>query len=591
MLNNIFIGVLNMSYMASIVIVAVLIIRMFLKKAPKKFSYILWCIPLLRLILPFSFESILSLIPVNPEPIPVDIGQAFSPQINTGVSSVDHSVNNILPVSEVATSMNSLQIIISIGAMIWIIIMMALIIYGIISYIKLKNKLVDAVLVEDNVYSSSKICSPFVIGIIEPKIYLPSSVIESEREYILLHERTHIKRFDHIFRFIGFLVLCIYWFNPLVWISYYISGKDMEMSCDESVISKLGSSVKKEYSQSLLNFTIKRSNFRISPLAFGEGDTKGRIKNILKFQKPKKYLIIVLVIILVILTIGLMANPIKNNSEISINGNTYGVVDVLYSSPIYSFAYTEDTVPSFNISSDYWLYAKEIESDWKLVNKLYETDMKKEELMTWIRFKDFLDEKTTKLLDQSKILYRADTENNVFYLILETENHKLLVLYGYVSEEYTSIRWIFEVESFESAELDLSLTELLSYRTKFVGNNSAVGNISNLLQYPDYLEYQNISLQTKKEPFAITINFHDKDQKFESSSDENTESFFEMNACILFSLVQNLDEVVFSVDGQVVRYTRIWVEEIMGINLWKASSSAESFNELLMNVKDKMEKK
>ena len=592
MLDKLFIEILNMSYMASIVILTILCIRIFLKNAPKKYIYILWLIPLVRLVLPFSFESIFSLIPVNPKPIPADIREATLPKIAREVSNVDYSVNNILPVPEALPSVNPLQIMLSIGALIWVTVMIGLLIYGMRSYIKLKRQLLGAILIADNVYSSSNISSPFVIGIIKPKIYLPNTLIESERAYILLHEQTHIKRFDPFFRLIGFVVLCLHWFNPLVWIAYYVSGKDMEMSCDESVITKLGGNIKKEYAQSLLNFTTKRTGFSMSPLAFGEGDTKGRIKNILKFQKPKTYFIILVVVVLAIASIGLLANPIKNKFESSINGNVYGVVNILFDSPMYSFSYSEETAPSFTISSDYTLYSKEGESD-QLIAGLYETDIKKEEVMGWIHFTERLDAKAINVFDAENIVYRADTnnKNGVFYLVIETKEHETLVLYGYDKGEDVSIRWVFEVEPLKKLEIFLSSKQLWDNRTEYVGDNSSVANICSQLQLPDYLEYQGISLQTENQPFGLTIMLDEKDGNIETSLDENPNILFELNASILFSLVRNLDEITFSVDGKTIKskpsmYTRAWAEERIGIDLWDASRDEEAFDKLLMRIKD-----
>ncbi len=595
MLDSIFIEILNMSYIGSIVIGVVLLLRFLLRKVPKKFSYILWIVPLIRLMIPFSIESVISLIPVNPEPIPGDIGYADKPEINTGIVNVDYSFNNLLPKPEMVTSINPLQIIISIGAIIWFTIMVGMIIYGLLSYYKLKRQLLASTWIEDNIYCSGIIDTPFVMGIVEPKIYLPNLIQKSEQEYICLHEQTHIKRFDHVFRFIGYLTLCAHWFNPLVWISFYLSGKDMEMSCDESVISKLGVNVKKEYSQSLLNFTTRKTKLSLSPLAFGEGDTKGRVKNILNFRKPKTYFIILIAIVLIIVSVGLLANPHKSLNEATINGHTYGVVDILFESGVYSFSYSEDTAPNYSISSDYMLYSKEGEHDWTQIGSLYKTDIKTEELMTWIHFTEYLDDRTVGLINDAKILYRADTnnDNNVFYLVMETKENQILVFYGYDAEVGSSIRWIFEVERIALIDLSLSVSEIWNYRTEYIGNNSAVGNIASQLQYPKHLEYNGISLQTEKEPYSLTIMLQEQEGIEVAIVDEELELRNKINACILFSLVQNLDEVTFSVESKTVKsnpyvYTRAWAEKLIGVNLWEESEDEETYDELLIRIKDKV---
>lgn len=332
MLEKIFLQVINMSYIASIVIVFILVARLLLAKAPKKYSYILWAVALVRLIVPISFESVLSLVPVNSTPVSNDVLYDISPNINTGMPNIDQSISGSLPAADVVASVNPMQVWIFIGSFIWILGIAILLIYGMVSLIRMKGKLKNANCEKDNIYQSDNVTIPFVLGLIQPKIYLPASLSESEKEYILLHEQTHIKRFDHIIRFISYLVLCIHWFNPLAWIAFWLSGKDMEMSCDESVINQLGHSVKKDYSQSLLNLTTVRMKIGLTPLAFGEGDTKGRIKNILNFKQPKFYIIIIALAILIITSIGLLSNPLGE----SVYGNsTESITRIIQSIDLY----------------------------------------------------------------------------------------------------------------------------------------------------------------------------------------------------------------------------------------------------------------
>jgi beta-lactamase regulating signal transducer with metallopeptidase domain len=332
MLERIFLQVINMSYIASIVIVFILVARLLLAKAPKKYSYILWAVALVRLIVPISFESVLSLIPVNTTPVSNDVLYDISPNINTGMANIDQSISGSLPSADVVASVNPMQVWIFIGSLIWILGIAILLIYGMVSLIRMKGKLKNANYKKDNIYQSDNVTTPFVLGLIQPKIYLPDFLSESEKEYILLHEQTHIKRFDHIIRFISYLVLCIHWYNPLVWIAFWLSGKDMEMSCDESVINQLGHSVKKDYSQSLLNLTTGRMNIGLTPLAFGEGDAKGRIKNILNFKQPKFYIIIIALAILIFTSIGLLSNPLGE----SVYGNsTESITRIIQSFDLY----------------------------------------------------------------------------------------------------------------------------------------------------------------------------------------------------------------------------------------------------------------
>ena len=309
MVDKIFLQILNMSFTASIVISCVLVVRILLRKAPKVFSYALWSVVLFRLVCPFSFESIFSLLPTKANPISQDIAYMQIPRIDTGIMSVNQSINVILPAATPQASVNPLQIWVFIGSQLWLLGVAALLGYSLVTLLRLKKRLQDASPYQDNVFTSSKIDTAFVMGIFRPKIYLPSSLKDNEQKYILLHEQTHIRRFDHIIKLVSFLVLCLHWFNPLVWIAFFLSGKDMEMSCDEAVIKRLGNNVKKDYSASLLTLATGRRIVGGTPLAFGEGDTKGRIKNVLNYNKPAVWLVFVAIIAVAFVVIGFTTNP------------------------------------------------------------------------------------------------------------------------------------------------------------------------------------------------------------------------------------------------------------------------------------------
>lgn len=321
-MESVFLQVVNMSYVGSIVIVFIIMARRLLKKVPKKYMYILWVVPLIRLIIPFSIESMISLVPVNPSPITQDILYSPTPQINTGISSVDSILSSYLPKAMGVTSVNPMQIWIFIGSCIWLLGIIMLLSFGMTSFLKLKRKLEYSSYQKESIYYAASVKTPFVLGLIRPRIYLPVSLSEDEIDYIILHERTHIRRLDHVIRFISYLALCIHWFNPFVWIAFWLSGKDMEMSCDEAVIKQLGPDVKKNYAKSLLNLTTGKQQFRITPLAFGEGDTKMRIKNILNFKRSKFYMILGITILLVAV-IGFLSNPKSKES----NTNNFNLND------------------------------------------------------------------------------------------------------------------------------------------------------------------------------------------------------------------------------------------------------------------------
>jgi beta-lactamase regulating signal transducer with metallopeptidase domain len=231
------------------------------------------------------------------------------PIVETGIRSANNAINNSLPPAVQAASVNPMQIILFVLAIVWITVMLVLIAYSIVSYWRLKMRVRTAVLVKDNIYTVENIPTAFVLGLIKPRIYLPIGLSELEQSYILRHEQTHIKRLDYIIKPIAFLVLCVHWFNPLAWLSFILMSRDMEMSCDEKVIAQLGSGIKKDYSTSLLSLSSGRRLINASPLAFGESNVGSRIKNVLNYKRPAFWAILITALLLAAAGIGLCANP------------------------------------------------------------------------------------------------------------------------------------------------------------------------------------------------------------------------------------------------------------------------------------------
>ena len=327
MLDKLFLEILNMSFTASIVIIFILIARLFLKKVPKIYTYVLWAVVLIRLLVPFSIESILSLMPVSTKPISHEILYSHTPTIHTGVTSVDQFVSQVLPAGTPTASVNPLQVWIFIAEVIWVLGMVVLLAYGLVSLIVLKKKLykieqtnrytqavasMKRLAGKHRIYVTDRVNTPFVLGIMRPKIYLPLGLGDEEAHYILLHEQIHIKRCDHIIRLISFILVCIHWFNPFIWVAFFLAGKDMEMSCDEAVIRTLGHSIKKHYSTSLLSFAMGKSHTGLIPLAFGESSTKSRVKNILNYKKPSFWVVGIILMAGILLGVGLLTNPIQS---------------------------------------------------------------------------------------------------------------------------------------------------------------------------------------------------------------------------------------------------------------------------------------
>ena len=313
---------LNMSLTASIAIGLVILLRFALKKAPKVFSYALWGVVLFRLLCPISIGSTFSVFNLIDTPaedygyvssvieyVPADIVHTENPSVVLPVPGVSEVINDALPQGEEQLRADPLEGRTFVATVIWMMGVLAMGIYSIVSYLKLRFKLRVAIPLRENIFIADDIKSPFVVGLIRPRIYLPCNLSEIEQEYIILHEKHHIKRLDHVVKALAFIALAIHWFNPLVWVAFVLAGKDMEMSCDEAVIRKVGSDVRADYSASLLTLATGRRIIAGTPLAFGEGDTKGRIHNLSKWKKPAAWIIILSVILCVVLAVCLITNP------------------------------------------------------------------------------------------------------------------------------------------------------------------------------------------------------------------------------------------------------------------------------------------
>ena len=246
-MDAVFLKLLNMSLTASWLCLAVLLVRLLLKKAPKAISCALWALVGLRLLFPFSLESVLSLIP-SAEPLPEDILLSPTPTINSGIPIVNDVINLVISKSlapEVGASITPLQIITTIAGYVWLVGLAAMLVYMLVTYLRVRGKVTEAVKIEGNVYECDHIDTPFILGVIRPRIYLPSAMNEGERALVVAHEQAHLHRLDHVWKPLGFVLLTVYWFNPLLWLGYILLCRDIELACDEKVIRELGSDIKR----------------------------------------------------------------------------------------------------------------------------------------------------------------------------------------------------------------------------------------------------------------------------------------------------------------------------------------------------------
>ncbi len=311
-MTELFLHLLNISITAGYMILAVLLLRLLLKKAPRDFTCILWGLVALRLALPFNIESIFSLVPSG-ETVSTTFftGKLYNGAIiDTGIERINSEIAPIVD-TYVKNSQTPLTQLAFIATIIWLSVGGLILIFGLTSYFKLMHKLRFSVRTEDGYYRSEVINSPFIFGLTNPKIYLPFNLNASDEENILLHEKAHIARMDHITKFFAFILLGIYWFNPLVWVYYFLLQKDIEVACDQKVIKNMKTEAKQLYSVTLLKYSISPKLHTLTPIAFGEISVKKRVKSIMKYKKPSILIMGVFVLISIFSVLGFMTTPIK----------------------------------------------------------------------------------------------------------------------------------------------------------------------------------------------------------------------------------------------------------------------------------------
>ena len=327
-MENLFLTVVNMSITATWVVLAFTVLRPLLKKAPKWINCLLWGVVALRLCLPFSFESVFSLIPTT-ETIPSNITMSKNPQIDTGVGVVNDFVNPVISESftpDPSYSANPLQVVVGVASYIWLIGLVLMVIYCLVSYILLKRKVSASVHYNNNIYYCDNIETPFILGVIKPKIYIPSGVNESDLEFILEHEKSHLKRKDYLIKPLSFLLLSVYWFNPAIWLWYILLCRDIESACDEKAIKFYDDENKKLYSTALLNCSTQKRIIMACPVAFGETGVKQRIKSVLNYKKPAFWVVGIAIVLATFLTIFFVTNPQNSDFKNVIDEKGYEII-------------------------------------------------------------------------------------------------------------------------------------------------------------------------------------------------------------------------------------------------------------------------
>ena len=314
-----FLKLVNMSITASWLVLAIIAVRLVFSKTPKWILCLLWGLVAFRLICPFSIESALSLIP-NPEPLPQDIIYTAHPQLQSGIIIVDNTINPMLESSMTPiepASANPTQIWSFILYQVWILGMVLMLLYTVISYLLLKRNVATAIPLVKGIKQSEFIDSPFVLGLIRPVIYLPFGMEEADMAYVIAHEKAHIRRRDHWWKPLGFLLLSIYWFNPVLWVAYILLCGDIEAACDEKVIKDMEKDERRAYSTALLNCSIHRGRIAACPLAFGETGVKARVKSVMNYRKPAFWVILIALLVSIVVAICFLTNPKSEEEDTS----------------------------------------------------------------------------------------------------------------------------------------------------------------------------------------------------------------------------------------------------------------------------------
>lgn len=448
---------IQMSLTSVPIILFVMFVRFCVKRAPKIFSYALWGIVLFRLLCPISFTSDFSFIGLLEQNTQkslvteITANETVAPTQNPIRYNLPGNTFEVVepPLEATAEKPTAIDFY-GIAFYFWISGMSALLIYNLISYVILKKRLTVSVCMFDSIYAADYISAPFVVGILKPKIYLPSNISQSNLDYVIAHEKHHIKRNDHIIKLISFFALCLHWFNPLVWLSFSLAVRDMEMSCDEAVLKKLETDKRADYSTTLLSLSVPTKHFAPSPISFGEGNTKVRIKNIMKYKKTTFPIAAAAIVICIATALFLTANP---SPELpSPFGATYRACEVTYHQNNLSMIVTIDNSPKVTFTEDNLIIltpnidSVNISADIKSYGPVEKTKLTKENFDDYFSHTSLTehgwrtDSHSAKKIRKNNlntwqfITNSGDTEGNSFYILQQKNGDIYFAVWAYDEE-------------------------------------------------------------------------------------------------------------------------------------------------------------
>ena len=471
-MSSFFLEIVNMSISASWIVLAVLLLRLLLKKAPKWITVLLWGIVAVRLICPISIESAMSLMPSS-ETINTDImieGNSMvendsvvehKPLIDTGVSIINDAVNPIIeenfssepemkPQGDI--SMTPMQVIIAILSRVWVGGMVIMLAYTIFSYLNVKNKISTAVLLRENIFQSENVVSPFVLGVVKPRIYLPFNMDEQDMEHVIAHENAHIRRKDHLWKPFGFLILTLHWFNPFIWLAYVLLCRDIELACDEKVVKEFDNQQKADYAQALLTCSVNRRMIAACPIAFGEVGVKDRVKSILNYKKPAFWIIIVAIIASIIAAVCFLTDPVSEK-DTSVLGESDSTEQTNPDNPLekrYEVDYSYDAI---EVTQDYGVFQVDNTTPYEeLITKTVDIHQFAQ------CFEPIYGGKIETVMEFIGVECLRETETGALYSVHKVEQGGLLYIFYDNKEWQTEIRtndvktWFYVRERLSSAD-------------------------------------------------------------------------------------------------------------------------------------------
>ena len=527
-MSALFLKILNLSINASWLILAVIAARLLLKKAPRWISCLLWGLVAVRLLCPISLESVLSILP-SAKVVPDNIEMVQDPHIDSGVRIIDNAVNPVIEKSfspDAASSVNPMQVVVFMGSIIWLTGMTVMLLYALISYILLRRKVRASVAMNDRVKECDEVDSPFILGIFRPEIYVPSGINEDTLELVIAHEEAHLKRHDHWWKPFGFVLLAIYWFNPLCWVAYILLCRDIEAACDEKVIKDKDREYMAAYSQALLDCSVNRRIIAACPLAFGETGVKERVKGVLNYKKPAFWVIIVAIVACIVVAVCFMTNPAK---RITLPDDP--VVFSIHDNP--------DGYIEYHWEEKGLVYVPYMPLDPGLAGDCIGYDELEGEFESYVCKVEGLSE-TEWICDVS-----SETVNGHTAGMIMREINVKKVPEGWESEYKWNIPY-----------------------TDYVGDAPTVTEIARRLPYPEEYQYDHIEIQSGEEPYGLTVFLKGK------PSVDVTQ--FQTAANKAFESIGNLGSITFSVVDSEETVTFLAAEDIITDDIGSGTTSNES---------------